>query len=228
MPPARTAIGLVSRAIDRLERDQFPGSLEASRGLFEAVGPEMAWPYRALFANLWLFEPFVVRRLTAVPSTAAAVRTTIAPTIVAGGTKDNVLPGSARAVVNLRILPGETVRSTLDRVRRVVSDSGIAVSVIGEGNDPSPVSPADGPTFRALTLAIRQVHPDAVVAPFLVLGGTDARHYASLTPNVFRFLPVHLGAEDLERLHGVDERIGVGDYVQAVRVYAQIIRGLSR
>jgi carboxypeptidase PM20D1 len=228
MPPARTAIGLVSRAIDRLERDQFPGSLEASRGLFEAVGPEMAWPYRALFANLWLFEPFVVRRLTAVPSTAAAVRTTIAPTIVTGGTKDNVLPGSARAVVNLRILPGETVRSTLDRVRRVVSDSGIAVSVIGEGNDPSPVSPADGPTFRALALAIRQVHPDAVVAPFLVLGGTDARHYASLTPNVFRFLPVHLGAEDLERLHGVDERIGVGDYVQAVRVYAQIIRGLSR
>jgi len=228
MPPARTAIGLVSRAIDRLGHDQFPGSLRASRGLFEAVGPEMAWPYRALFANLWLFEPVVIHRLTALPSTAAAVRTTIAPTIIAGGSKDNVLPGSARAVVNLRILPGETVRSTLDRVRRVVADSAITVSVIGEGDDPSPVSPADGPTFQALASAIRQVHHDAVVAPFLMLGATDARHYTSLTPNVFRFLPVHLGAGDLERLHGVDERIGVGDYVQAIRVYAQIIRGLSR
>ena len=228
MPPARTAIGLVSRAIDRLEHDQFPGSLQASRGLFEAVGPEMAWPYRALFANLWLFEPVVVRRLTAVPSTAAAVRTTIAPTIVTGGIKDNVLPASARAVVNLRILPGETIGSTVDRVRRVVGDSAITVSVIGEGEDPSPVSPADGPTFRALATAIREVHPDAVVAPFLVLGATDARHYASLTPNVFRFVPMHLAAEDLARLHGVDERIGVGDYVQAIRVYGQIIRGLSR
>ena len=228
MPPARTAIGLISRAIERLEHDQFPGSLQASRGLFEAVGPEMAWPYRALFANLWLFEPIVVRRLTALPSTAAAVRTTIAPTIVTGGTKDNVLPGSARAVVNLRILPGETVGSTVERVRRVVGDSAITVSAVGEGDDPSPVSPADGPTFRALATAIRQVHPDVVVAPFLVLGATDARHYASLTPNVFRFIPVHLVAEDLERLHGVDERIGVGDYVQAVRVYGQIIRGLSR
>jgi carboxypeptidase PM20D1 len=228
MPPARTAIGLVSGAIDRLEHDQFPGSLRASRGLFETVGPEMSWPYRVLFANLWLFEPLVIRRLVTVPTTAAAVRTTIAPTIIEGGAKDNVLPGSARAVVNLRILPGETVRSTVDRVRRVVADTAIAIAVMGDSDDPSPISPADGPAFRAIATAIRQVHPEAVVAPYLVLGATDARHYASLTPNVFRFLPVSLAAGDLARVHGVDERIGVGDYLQAVRVYVQLIRGLSR
>lgn len=228
MPPSRTAIGLISRAINRLERDQFPGSLRASRGLFEAVGPEMAWPYRVLFANLWLFEPLVVRRLTAVPSTAATVRTTIAATIVEGGNKANVLPGTARAVVNLRILPGETVESTVDRVRRVVNDPGVAISVIGESDDPSPVSPADAAPFLALAGAIRQIHPDVVVAPYLVLGATDVRHYASLTPNVYRFLPVHLASGDLERIHGIDERLGVGDYLNAVRVYAQIIRGLSR
>jgi len=228
MPPSRTAIGLLARAIDRLEHHQFAGSLRASRGLFEAVGPEMAWPYRVLFANLWLFEPVVVRQLTAEPSTAAAVRTTIAPTIIAGGSKDNVLPGSARAVVNLRILPGETVRSTVERVRGVVAEPGVTVSIIGKGDDPSPVSPAGGPEFRALATAIRQVHPDAVVAPYLVVGATDARHYASLTPNVYRFLPVRLASGDLERLHGVDERIAVADYLDAVRVYAQIIRSLAR
>ncbi len=227
MPPSRTAIGLVSRAITRLEHDQFPGSLRASRGLFEAVGPEMSWPYRVLFANLWLFEPLVVRRLTAVPSTAATVRTTIAPTIIEGGKKDNVLPGSARAVVNLRILPAETVESTVDRVRRVVNDPGVTISVIGESHDPSPVSPANAASFLALATAIRQIHPDAVVAPYLVLGATDARHYASLTPNVYRFLPVHLASSDLARIHGIDERVAIGDYLNAVRVYAQIIRWLS-
>jgi len=227
MPPARTAIGVLSRAIERLERHQFPGSLRASAGLFETVGPEMTWPYRVLFANLWLFEPLVVRQLTAAPATAAAVRTTIAPTIIEGGTKDNVLPGRARAVINLRILPGETVASAVKRVRRVVNDSAIVISVIGEGNDPSPVSPANGPSFRALAAAIRQVHRDAVVAPYLVLGATDARHYASLTSTIYRFLPVRLASEDLKRLHGVDERIGMADYLDAVRVYAQIIRNLA-
>jgi carboxypeptidase PM20D1 len=228
MPPARTAIGLVSRAVTRLERDPFPASLGPSRGLFEAVGPEMAWPYRVLFANLWLFEPLLLRRLTAVPSTAAAVRTTLAPTIVEGGAKDNVLPGRASAVVNLRILPGETVRGAMDRVWRVVDDSGVSISVIGDRDEPSPVSPADAAPFLALAGAIRQIHPETVVAPYLVLGATDARYYASLTPNVYRFLPAHLASEDLERLHGVDERIGIGDYLNAVRVYAQIIRGLAR
>lgn len=227
MPPSRTAIGLLARAIDRLEHHQFPGSLRASRGLFEAVGPEMAWPYRVLFANLWLFEPVVVRRLVAEPSTAAAVRTTIAPTIIDGGTKDNVLPGSARAVVNLRILPGETVQSTVARVREVVADPAIAISVVGAGDDPSAVSPPGAPEFRALAAAIRQIHPDAVVAPYLVLGATDARHYAALTPNVYRFLPTRLAGRDLERLHGVDERIAVADYLDAIRVYAQIIRNLA-
>jgi carboxypeptidase PM20D1 len=227
MPPSATAIGLLSRAITRLEADQFPASLRASRGLFEAVGPEMAWPYRVLFANLWLFEPLLVRKLIAVPSTAAAVRTTIAPTIIQGGSKDNVLPGTARAVVNLRILPGETVRSTIDRVRRAVDDPRVTVSVIGEGDDPSPVSRADTAPFLALAAAIRQIHPDVVVAPYLVLGATDARHYAPLTANVYRFLPVHLSSGDLKRVHGVDERIALGDYVNAVRVYAQVIRGLA-
>lgn len=228
MPPSRTAVGELARAIERLERRQFPASLRASRSLFEAVGPAMAWPYRMLFANLWLFEPLVVRRLVADPSTAAAVRTTIAPTIIAGGTKDNVLPASARAVVNLRILPGETVPGTVARVRGIVADPAITVSIIGKGDDPSTVSPGDGPEFRALATAIRQVHPDALVAPYLVLGATDARHYASLTRNVYRFLPVRLAARDLARLHGVDERIAVADYLQAVRVYAQVIRNLAR
>jgi carboxypeptidase PM20D1 len=191
------------------------------------VGPAMALPYRVLFANLWLFQPLVLRTLTTSPATAASVRTTLAPTIIQGGIKENVLPPSARAVVNLRILPGETVASVLDRVRRVVSDSAVEVSVLGEGEDPSPVSPTEGPVFESLAGAIRQVYPTAIVAPFLMVGAADARHYTRLTPNVYRFAPVPLAERDLDRIHGIDERIAVGDYLRAVRWYAQAIRGLA-
>ena len=228
MPPARTAIGVLSAAITRLEQNQFPASLRASQGVFEAVGPQMALPYRLLFANLWLFEPIIVRRLTMVPSTAASVRTTIAPTIVRAGTKENVLPGTARAIVNLRILTGETVAGTVERVRRVVADSEVSVSVIDTGDEPSPVSSADSAPFRALAGAIRQIHPEALVAPFLMLGSTDSRHYAGLTANIYRFTPLPAAGADLARIHGRDERVGVGDYVNAIRVYAQIIRGLAQ
>lgn len=229
MPPPHTAIGELSRAVDRLERNPFPASFgRASLGLFEAVGPQMAWHYRVLFSNLWLFEPLVLRGLLATPSTAASVRTTLAPTIIEGGVKENVLAPSARAVVNLRILPGETVEGVVERVRRVIDDSAVRVSLVGRGEDPSPVSPTDAAPFRALAATIRQVYPTAIVAPYLVVGATDARHYARLTPHVYRFAPLPLGPDDLDRFHGVDERIAVGDYLRAVRWYAQAIRQLSR
>ncbi len=229
MPPRRTVIGHLSRAIDRLERDQFPARLDgASLGLFEAVGPEMAWPYRVLFANLWLFRPGVLRALTSAPSTAAAVRTTLAPTMLHAGIKENVLAPAARALVNLRILPGETVASVAERVRRVVDDSTVTVSVVGRGDDPSPVSPTDTAPYRALVAAIGQIYPSAIPAPFLVVGATDARHYAGLTRNVYRFAPLPLTGADLDRFHGVDERIAVADYLRAVRWYAQVIRQLAR
>ena len=229
MPPPRSAIGRVSRAINRLERDPFPARLDgANLGLFEAVGPEMTWPYRVLFANLWLFRPLVLRALTAQPSTAAAVRTTLAPTMLQAGVKENVLASSARALVNLRILPGEAVSSVVERVRRVIDDSAVAVSVEGQGDDPSPVSPSDTAPFHAVTGAIRQIYPAAITAPFLVVGATDARHYAGLTRNVYRFAPLPLTGADLDRLHGVDERIAVADYLRAVRWYAQVIRRLAR
>jgi carboxypeptidase PM20D1 len=228
MPPDETAIGRLSRAVDRLERDPFPATIGgAELALFRAVGPEMAWPHRILFANLWLFEPLVLRRLTASPPTAASVRTTLAPTLIQGGIKQNVLPASAQAVVNLRILPGETVESAVKRVRKVIADSAVQVSIVGEGEDPSPLSPSDGPAFKALAGAIRQIYPSAIVAPFLVVGATDARHYTNLTPNVYRFAPLPLTPADLDRFHGVDERIAVPDYLRAVRWYAQAIRRLA-
>jgi carboxypeptidase PM20D1 len=228
MPPNVTAIGRLSRAVDRLERDPFPATIGgAERALFQAVGPEMAWPQRFLFANLWLFKPLVLGRLTSSPPTAASVRTTLAPTMIQGGVKENVLPASARAIVNLRILPGEMVATVVQRVRRVIADSAVQVSIVGQAEEPSPVSPTDGPAFQALAGAIRQIYPTAIVAPYLVVGATDARHYTTLTPNVYRFAPLPLAQADLERFHGVDERIAVADYLRAVRWYAQAIRRLA-
>jgi carboxypeptidase PM20D1 len=225
MPPRETAAGIVSAAVHRLERNPFPGALAGvSRETFAYLGPEMALPQRAVFANLWLFGPLVRRTLDDTPGGAAMLRTTTAATMLRGSVKDNVLPVHAAAVVNFRILPGETVESVESRVRRVVADDRVEVRRYGaSATNPSPVSDPGGEGFHAIQTAIRRIYPDALAAPYLVMGATDARHYAILSDQVFRFLPLRLAEADLARLHGTDERVSVAAYLDAVRFYRQLL-----
>lgn len=228
MPPRETALGLLSRAVARLEANPLPARMEAvARAMFDYVAPEMELGGRLAFANLWLFGPLVRRRLAASPSTDALLRTTTAPTIMQGGAKENVLPGRARAVLNFRILPGDTVAGVVAHLRRTVDDERIAVRVLEGASEASPVSPSDAPAFGVLQRVIRSVFPGVVVAPSLMIARTDARHYTGLTDHVFRFSPVWMRREDLGRLHGVDERIALGGLAQSVRFYHHLIRTAS-
>ncbi len=205
-PPEQTNIGILAEAISELEENPFPTRFAGvSRSMFDWLAPEMPFTSRLALANLWLTEPLVTRMLLASPQTAAMVRTTTAVTIVEGGVKANVLPIRARAVVNHRILPGETRESVLERVRTVVDDDRVQVRVAGdEAVDPSPVSDVRGAAFQLLTRTIRQslAGMDVKVAPYLVMGGTDAKWFSGGSNAVFRFLPAPVGPEVLELAHG--------------------------
>jgi len=229
MPPRHTAVGVLARAVSRLEAAPFPATLRGVGGeFFDFVGPEMAFPMRFAFANRWLLAPLLEGRLAASPETDALIRTTTAATMFEGGPKDNVLPSRARAAVNFRILPGDSVAGVLEHVRRVVRDPAVRVRVLGQAVEPSPVSSTDSPSWIALQRTIRQIFPDAVVAPYLVLGGTDARYLAPLSANVYRFLPVRLTSRDLARVHGIDERLATADYASAIRFYERLLRNAAQ
>lgn len=225
MPPRRGSIGRLSAAIQRLEDSPMPARLDGpTLQLFDRVGPHMPFAQRAVFANLWLTRGVVTGTLAGAPSSNAMIRTTTAPTIFQAGTKENVLPSRARAVVNFRILPGDSVAGVVAHVRRVVSDTTVRIRAMeGFSSEPSPVSRTDGEPFRVLERSILQAAPDAVVAPYLVVGGTDARHYHALSQHVYRFLPVRMTSEDLARVHGTDERISVRDYEACIRFYRQLL-----
>ncbi|HEX9454040.1 MAG TPA: M20 family peptidase [Candidatus Binatia bacterium] len=224
-PPAETAIGSISRAIQRLDAAPFPGKLTgATRAMFEFIGPELAWGKKLALANLWLFEPLVIRELAKSPLTNALLRTTVAPTIFQAGVKDNVLPSQARAVINLRIMPGESTASALEHVRKAIDDPSIKLTPLAVRMEPSAVTATDSPSFELVARTIRQTAPDTIVAPSLLVAATDSRHYANLTKNVLRFLPITLTANDTKRYHGVDERVSIADYLRCINFYAQVIR----
>lgn len=225
LPPRQSAVGIVSAAVARLEETPMPARLEGpTRQMFDRIRHRFPLFQRAAFGNLWLTRRLVMRTLENGPATNAMVRTTTAVTIFQGGTKDNVLPGSARAVINFRILPGDSIASVVEHVKRVIDDDRVEIKIAGRFSaEPSAVSATDSESFRMLDRTIRSIERDVIVAPYLVVVVTDARHYSGLTQNTFRFLPLRLTAADLGRMHGIDERIGVREYETAVRTYRQFV-----
>lgn len=226
-PPDHTNIGILAAAIERLEDNQFPPRLDgAAAEMFEYLAPEMGLVPRLAFANLWLTRPLLARMFLNDRTTASMVRTTTAVTMIDGGVKANVLPISARAVANFRILPGETRETVLERAREVIADDRVQLRMIGSSTDPSPVSDTESAAFALMSDTVREVAgPETLVAPYLVMGGTDAKYYSGRSPSVYRFLPVHVGADALHLAHGTNERVPVSSLGTAVGFMSRLIRG---
>ena len=225
MPPAQTSIGALAAAVVKLEQNPFPARLEGGDDhLLDYLASEVPLGKRLVFANRWLFGGIIKKILAATPSGNATLRTTTAPTIFRAGAKENVLPIDATATVNFRLLPGDSVAGVVREVRRIIADEKIAVKIIGQPNAPSPVSDPEAAAFQRLHRTIRSVFPAAIVAPYVVTGATDARQYAALSANVYRFSPTQISQEGIESLHGNNERLLVANYPLMVQFYAALIR----
>ena len=226
MPPEHTAVGVLGKAITHMEANPFPASLDGPlTTFFHYIGPEMNLPYKAVFANLWLTEGLLIKQLSNKPSTNANLRTTMAPTMLRAGFKDNVLPTKASAKVNFRIRPGESVASTKNYVRETVDDEQLIVSISPNTLvfEPSSVSETEAFGFEVIQQTIHEIFPEAVVAPGLMIARTDGQQYHKVSKNIYRFLPVQLTNEDLKRLHGINERVDKNAYLRLVHFYYRLI-----
>jgi carboxypeptidase PM20D1 len=228
LPPpeaGRSAIAQISHALAKIDAHPLPASIHGvAAEMFDTLAPEMASLQRVALSNRWLFGPVVRKQLEGGASTNAMLRTTTALTIVAAGNKDNVLPGRAEAVVNFRLLPGDTAENVTEHVRRVIANDGIEMKAVGAGSNPSAVASTGSRGYQAINRTIREIFPGTVVAPGLMLGGTDSRHFQALSANILRFSPVRARAEDLGRFHGTNERISLANLAEMVRFYHRLLQ----
>jgi len=223
-PPRETAIGALATAVTRVAESPMSARMtDPVRHMFRYLGPEISFPMRAFFANLWLTRPLLLKQLAGSRTTDAAIRTTTAFTIIEGGHTENVLPAEARAVVNYRLLPGDTVEAVTERTRRLVNDDRVAITPTCEAYPSPDPSQVDGPAFATVHTAIRAVFPEVIVAPGLMLGGSDSHHYHVVTDNIYGFLPLRMSQEDLERMHGPNERLGIEDFSRMIMFYATLM-----
>lgn len=192
--------------------------------MLEHLAPEMSLPLRIVMSNLWLFKPIVSWVMSQKPSTNALIRTVTAVTMFNGGVKTNVLPSDATAYVNHRIHPAQTVQEVIDYDRDVIDDDRVEISA-DHFMEPQPGSPAGENDFGYQTVSnsIRQIWTDAATAPGTMIGNTDTRHYKIFTKNIYRFSPTVMFPGDEKRFHGVNERISIKNYEQAINFYYHVM-----
>ncbi|BBB47333.1 M20/M25/M40 family metallo-hydrolase [Pelolinea submarina] len=225
-PPRQTAIGVIARAIALLDDHPMPAHLEYFLPTLLNLAHLLPFGQRFVIANAWLFKGALINSLSRSQQLNASLRTTHAATIINGGIKDNVLPASVTAKVNLRTLPGESIESVIAYVTKVIDDPRVKVSIDEEngGWESSAISPVDTPAYRSLDLVTRQVFDNVPVAPFVFLAATDSRHYQSICGNIFKFSPVMLSSGELQGMHGINERILQKSFTKMVVFYMRIMR----
>lgn len=226
-PPRLSATSRLARALVRLDRRPFPRGLNpATTRMLETAGAQARQPFR------WLFTHLAVTRLPLVgvlsrmgPETNAMVRTTAVATRLSGSEADNVLAERAVATLNARIAVGSSVDATIRHIRRAIRDPRVQVET-RHPYEPSPISPMSGAPWEIMRSAIGEVHPDAIVTPYVQLGASDSRHFTTISDAVYRFTPFELSLAEREGLHAVNERIRVDSWLRGIEVYRALIRRL--
>lgn len=224
MPEKETAIDILSKALFRLRSNPFRADLsEPMRGLMQSLGPEMSFVQRMAFANPWLFKKIILNTYSQSNSGDAMIRTTMVPTIIEAGIKDNVVPTVASAVVNFRLFPGHSSSQVLDEVKRKINDDRITITPLSTLAEASAVTPIKSFGYRKVAATIQKSYPQLLTSPFLLIGATDSRHFSEVSSNIIKFSPMI----DPIGFHGIDERVSLESYKTALWFYEQLLRDIE-
>jgi carboxypeptidase PM20D1 len=224
-PPPQTAIGILARALARLEAHPMPTHLRRLRPMYHGIGKAVPLYIQVAFANVWLFGPLLKRWLVPNPEMNASIRTTTALTIINGGIEDNTIPAEAKAIVNFRLLPGDTIADVLWHAKKVIKDERVKFKPVeGKFNEALPISPDNSAAYTGLKNVIRQVFDNPPVAPFIMLGGTDCQHFVPVCDHIYRFTSLVMDESFRGLEHGIDERIPIEGMVRMVKFYAQLMQ----
>ncbi|MBS1667288.1 MAG: M20/M25/M40 family metallo-hydrolase [Bacteroidetes bacterium] len=221
MPDKETAMDILAKALVNLRSEQMPfrmsGPVEV---LLNRVGPGMPFGERMALANQWLFKPILKKEFEKSHVTNALFHTTIVPTVFNSGVKDNVIPGKATVIVNSRNLPDDPQGDVIAFMKKQIHDDRVQIIPEKVNKDASKISSIDGAAFKKIEDICYQVMPDVVPVPYLLMGGTDSRHFDDIAKGVIRFA----ASIDAKGYHGIDERLPINDFKRMIFFYSLLIK----
>ena len=224
-PENNGPIKTLSRAC--LKIYQNPSKFRISRPakeLFDTLAPNSTFLYRLIFSNLTLFSPLLSKISASKGGELnALLRTTYAFTCMQGSVEKNVLPDSASITLNIRIIPGETVETVVDYLKKTINDDNVEIKVI-HGENPSAVSVTQCEEYSKISGTIQSVWGDDVlISPYLMLACSDARHWGKISDRVYRFSPMRLSKDERGLIHASNERISIEKANKITEFYLNLI-----
>ena len=217
MPRPDNAIFTLAKALTKLSAYDFPIQLTPDTKQFLAVlaktSPEpLASAYATLLTSTDQAKLAAAdREISRDPLMHAIIRNTIAPVIITGGFRGNVIPGSADATINVRTIPGTDPKDVVRQFELLVDDPAVTVRLANPSTTAVRTEPSSQQTelYQALERHARKTFPAAEVTPYLFQAGTDAGAWRSRGIPVYGIYPYPITADELTRMHGNDERVSI-------------------
>jgi carboxypeptidase PM20D1 len=222
-PPDSGGVVALARAVTAIADHGFPMDFKGpGAAMVQTLAPSAPFAVRLAVANPWLFKPLLLSQIGATPAGAAMLHTTIAPTMLKGSPKENVLPQDATAWINYRIAPGDSSAGVMARAKAAVGSLPVTLGWGETKVEPSPVSSTSSDGWKVISAVAGQV-TGAPVAPSLVTAGTDSRYLQPVATDVYRFQPMEFTLKDIAMIHGTNEHMTLKNLEQSVQFYARLI-----
>ncbi len=227
-PPAETGVEVLAKAVLAITGKPFPLEFKGpAADMVRAIAPDAPLLVRVAVANEWLFRQLLVREIASTAAGAATLHTTIAPTMLRGSPKENVLPQDATAWINYRIAPGTTADDVMRRATAATQGLGVQLAWEGPAYDPSPVSSSTSRAYRVIA-ELAAGDERIPVAPGLVTATTDSRHLAGLADDIYRFQPLVASIGELQMIHGTNEHMTTDNLRRTAEFYARLVATVAR
>jgi len=225
-PPAETAVTHLVAALQRLieyrspirvigpVEDEYHAKAELSRG-----------PRQWFDLASSLKDPAYQKQFLADPVQNADVRDTITPTVLQASNKTNVIPATASAEVDCRLLPGTDPKAMLKTIDKVMNDKNLKLDVIL--NFPPVSSPQKSELMSAIQSLARHSDKGAPIVPTMTIGFTDSHYFRQKDITAYGFVPIQIAPEEGHGVHGIDERIGVNELGAGIRRMVELLKILG-
>lgn len=197
------------------------------RGTFEIHAPYMKFPLNIVMGNIKLFAPLIKKVMQKIPQAKPMLSTSIAFTTISGGSEvdPQIAAQEVNATMFLRCVREDDLYKGLEKIKAIASKHGVEIEEVERDY----CRPTDykTPQFRLLESVINDVFPDVIVAPFLLVAGTDARRFTDVADNIFRFAPIDLDTAQYASVHGANEHIKIQNVGQCVCFYKELIKKIA-
>lgn len=232
MPPKHTAAGKIAKIVTLIEDNPMSARITNTlKNMLYVLGDYSSFAKKVIFKNSDLFKNLILKFFSNSPTTNALVRTTTAVTMLKGSSKENILPQSSYARVNIRLLYPDTVKSVIERLRKITkkvvkNEDEFDIRIVDEEDISEASKEADLNSigYKAIKEIVEKMVKDVIVSPFIVVGATDSRYYDDIADNVFKFMPVVMEKDDFKMIHGNNEKVKIEDFINVIRFYKELIK----